>query len=637
MPTPEQKPVASSAEQIPEKDPQALFEEQVRRLTEPQVEINDKGEEVTKAAVIENEHVLRLARQALSFAGKSPEGLTGLVNKGNELCFSGEITEENGGWAEWAELVMRLVDYRDFLLKGEKGREATPKAMPTEVKLSGLDEFMERMKDLQEETIKSAQKNQEGTENLIKMFIGYNERTREIYSQLPSEEEKERWVDVELQQDFYTRFTPNVEPRFYTRLSSEKRREWDTRWQLARAAFWKKISSAEPEKLAQNPDLIELTTEQMETLYNIEGVKRGLEWYTKAILERTDIYEGWDKETGEPIGQAIKKSLVECKSGREFETFRKNLQYSLKREVFGVTKEEEESLAKRAKEGDEKAEEQMRDLRIKVKSADAVAWNWMWISNLVESIDSRYSGGLGENALRKRHGELAPVICSDDLRSVFHPQEKFEDKCTKGLEWGAFGKWGVLQIGRIKKETGKKAEDFIFKGANSPSRFWRYEYEGKKVLVEVPECYPVATMKSFWETYKEGEKGPSLLSKLQQGQEIDWKQVNADPWKTNYLTVLLNKANKLFEYFNPGKPIELGKFGAVKIWADPLLDILRRLGLEKDEELKSWAVYAATGGVANVSRQTPQLNLPPLDKNMLLRALRDRNVQYFTRTEKFQI
>ena len=156
----------------------------------------------------------------------------------------------------------------------------------------------------------------------------------------------------------------------------------------------------------------------------------------------------------ETIGQATKKSLVECKSGREFEIFRKNLQYSLKREVFGVTKEEEESLAKRAKEGDEKAEDQMRDLRVRVKSADAISWNWMWVSNLVESVDSRYCKELGEDTLRERHGEMPPAICSDDLRSIFHPQEKFEDKCAKGLEWGAFGKWGRSQIERIKRETG---------------------------------------------------------------------------------------------------------------------------------------------------------------------------------------
>lgn len=646
MPTPEQKPVTSSAEQTSEKSPQVSFEEEIRRLIEPQRKINDKGKEVTEAPVIGNKYVLELARQALSFAGKSPEGITALISEGNKLCLSREIGEEDGGWAEWGELVTRLVNHRNFLLRREKEGKVNQKTMSPEIRLSGLDELMERMRDLQEKTIRSAKENQESAANLISMFIAYSERAREAYSQLPPGEEKERWVDVELQQDFYARFTPNVEPKFYTMLSSEERREWDARWQLARAAFWKRINSADVEKLAQNPDLIELTTEQMERLYKIEGVKEGLEWYTEAILKRIEIYEEWDEETGEPIGQTTKKSLVECRSGRDFEIFRKNLQYFLKREVFGVTKEEEESLAKRVKEGDEKAEEQIRDLRVRVKSTDAIAWNWMWVSNLIESVDSRYSRGLGEDALRERHGTMPPAICSDDLRAVFHPQEKFEDKASKGQEWGAFGKWGVLQIERIKKETGKEAEDFIFEGASSPSQFWHYEVKKKgKILIYVPECYPVTTMKSFWETCvdKDKKRGKaSLLQRIEGKQEINWESVDTDPWKTNYLTVVLNKANKLVEYFNPGVPLEEGK---IREWTRPLLDIFVRLKLEPElreenerllnekqfHNLKVWAVYAGRGGLRKPASRTPVPPFKTEDKMVLQSLLRDYEVGFLER------
>ncbi len=631
MSTPEQeRPV--SAEQTK----QPSFEEKLRGLIEPKV---DEEGKVLQEAAIRNEKLQRLSRLALESRNQTPEGLGKLLGKGDDWCLDEQVPED-----EWSVLAGELSEERERLLReqvSEEGGEVNQKAIPTEIKLSGLDEFMERMKYLQEETIKSAQKNQESTENLI-MAIGYNERIREAYSQLPPEEEKERWVDVELQQDFYARFTPNVEPKFYTRLSSEKRREWDTRWQLARAALWKRINSAEIEKLAQNPDLIELTTEQMEILYNIEGVKRGLEWYTEAILKRIEIYEEWDEETGEPIGQATKKSLVECKSGREFEIFRKNLQYSLKREVFGVTKEEEESLAKRAKEGDEKAEDQMRDLRVRVKSADAISWNWMWASNLVESVDSRDSKGLGEDVLRERHGEMPPAICSDDLRAVFHPQEKFEDKASKGQEWGAFGKWGVLQIEIIKKETGKKAEDFIFKGANSPSQFWHYEVEEKrgKILIYVPECYPVTTMGSFWETYTDKDKKgreASLLQRIKEKQEINWESVDTDPWKTNYLTVMLNKANKLVEYFNPGVPLEEGK---IREWARPLLDIFVRLKLRPENKildekqfhnLKVWAVYAGRGGLRKPASRTPVAPFKTEDKMVFQGLLRDYEVGFLKR------
>ena len=228
MPTPEQERPLSA-----EQARQPSFEERLRGLIEPK---KDEEGKVLQEAAIRNEKLQRLGRLALESRNQTPEGLGKLLGKGDDWCLDEQVPED-----EWSVLAGELGEERERLLGEqevlEKGGEVNQKAIPTEIRLSGLDEFIERIKYLQEETIKSAQKNQESTENLIKMVIAYSERAREAYSQLPSEEEKERWVDVELQQDFYTRFTPNVEPKFYTRLSSEKRKEWDTRWQLARAAL----------------------------------------------------------------------------------------------------------------------------------------------------------------------------------------------------------------------------------------------------------------------------------------------------------------------------------------------------------------------------------------------------------------
>ncbi len=577
----------------PERPAEPPFEERLRSLVEPK---KDKKGKILQKAPIGNDKLLRLVQLALQPRMQTPEGLGNLLKEGDGWYLDKKVPE-----GEWSVLAGELAGEIERLLREAADREIA----------RGVAGGVERGET--------------------------QEALAEILRRLPPGEEEERWVDVEWQQDFYTRFMPNMEPGFYSRLSSERRREWDTRWRLARAAFYKNAFSADPGKLAENQELIDLTTEQMEILYNIEGVREGLEWYANAILDETMVFEEWDEETGEPIGGGIKKSLVECTSGREFQMFRRSLQYTLKRGFFHVTAEQEKLLLEKAKEGDKKAEEELRALRIKIKSADAIAWNWIWVSNLVESVDSRYSS-LGNRRLRKRHGELAPAICSDDLRSVFHPQERFEDKTSKEQEWGAFGKWGLSQIERIKNKTGKKnSRDFLFEGADSPSRFWKHKPKNGQVLIYVPECYPTTSMRSFWEEYREGEEGPTLLLRLQQGQKIDWRQVSTDPWKTNYLTVLLRKANGLLEYFNPGKPIELGKFGAAKAWADPLLDILKRLHLERNEKLKSWAVYAATGGVADVNRRKPSINLPLLERSTLIRALRDKNVRYFSSKERFQV
>ncbi|MGI6776161.1 MAG: hypothetical protein ACOX5S_02650 [Patescibacteria group bacterium] len=597
MPTPEQERPLSA-----EQARQPSFEERLRGLIEPK---KDEEEKVLQEAAIRNEKLQRLGRLALESRNQTPEGLGKLLGKGDDWCLDEQVPED-----EWSVLAGELGEERERLLReqelSEEGGEVNQKAMPTEIKLSGLDKFMGRMKDLQEETIKSTQKNQESTENLIKMAIGYNERTREAYSQLPPEEEKERWVDVELQQDFYTRFTPNMEPRFYIEASSEERRDWDARWQLARAAYWKKVHYASPKELTEDLDWIQLTNtvEQAERLYNIEGVKQSLEWYADEIIN------GTTKIVDKGSGEEEEFCLVECESGAELNEFRKKLQDYLARSVFGVSREMESQMS----------EEERQKLRIKVKSADAIAWNWIWCSNLIESVDSRYSLQ-GPRDLRERHAWV-PALCSEALRTVYHPQERFEDECANGFEWGAFGKWGVLQIERIKKETGKEAEDFIFKGANSPSQFWRYEVEGKKgkILIYVPECYPVTTMKSFWETYSDDSQGKvSLLERLLRKEKIDWSRTQSNLTSEDHFFLISKEAVELLEYFSPGRPLREEKIGE---WVVPLLDIFRTLRLERNLEeyyeergssketairhfhnLKVWAVYAGYGGVRNPEKR----------------------------------
>ncbi len=117
MPSPEQQRPVPGPEQTPEKTPQVIFEENLRGLIEPQVTTNEKGEEVTRPPVIENEYITRLARQALAFAGKTPEGLRRLIEKGNDLCIEGEVPEEN--WDEWSAIAV-ILDERLAVLIQER-------------------------------------------------------------------------------------------------------------------------------------------------------------------------------------------------------------------------------------------------------------------------------------------------------------------------------------------------------------------------------------------------------------------------------------------------------------------------------------------------------------------------------------
>ena len=639
MPSPEQRPEKGPEQTTPK--PQDIFEGNIRRLIEPQKEIDSQGQEVEQPAQVQNFYLRKLAERVIrnprvdNLASETDRISDWLAEKA-KLVEEGKLSEAEYSQLENQAFLLSDSLSREFYRQAQETEKvkretpSSPSSEPIEANLSELNGLLDRVVMMQEGVIESNRVARENSERLMQAFIGYTETMREAYSHLPPEEEKERWVDVELQQDFYTRFVPNNEPKFYTKLESSERREWDARWQLARAAFWKKIYSARPEDLSKNQDLIELTTEQMEVLYNIEGVREGLRWYTRGILGKIDIYKSWDEESGEPTGNSEKKSLVECKSGREFEEFRKNLQYSLKRKVAGVTREQEEDWIKREKEGDKDAEEKLRDLRTRIKSADAIAWNFIWASNLVESVDSRYSL-LGDKKLRKRHSELAPAICSDDLRAVFHPQEKFENKCLGKQEWGCYGVWGKMQLDFITDEFGKrKEENTVFKPARFRRDFW--QASGRKegeVEILVPECYPITTMKSFLETENYKCKNEREEEKLffehfleaGEGGAINWSTVGSDLWKTNYLTVRLPKAIGLFSVFKDGE----GKPG----WTKDLLDIFVRLGTKRElikyytslsggdidkgtrlgsvhfQNLKVWAYFAPFGGVGRPQDKKP--------------------------------
>ena len=486
-----------------------------------------------------------------------------------------------------------------------------------------------------------------------------NERLRGLFGRLPPELEESRWVDVEYDQEFYTRFQPNQEPNFYTALGTEQRKIWDARWRLARAAYVKKVLGAQPEKLCENQDLIELTKEQMETLYQTPGVKHALEWYASAIV--LPVRE-------QKVGGKI---LLDCESGKDLEEFRKIMRENLN----GVQKWDKMRLIGEGRteaEAEQKAQE--RELsEAEKKSADAIAWNWICCGNLVESIDSRYSvvkikiretevdkwrrrgafirerryqNDRGETvrtytAIIKglgRHENLAPAVCSDDLRAVFHPQEKAEDKYRNNQEWGNFGRWGAAQLRRIKNEfreyfdgerDKKKRAKIVFEPARIKEEFWvarfeerNEEIEGERkttreVIVKAPECYPVISMKSFFETYQDSDsRKTTLLEKLISGQPIDWKEVQADPWKTNYLTVRLRKAVGFFGVFTVASKegwaralldiyTRLNSKEVLKDYYEGTLDLpTQRLGQEAERlayyhfhNLKVWADYAVQGGV----------------------------------------
>lgn len=457
--------------------------------------------------------------------------------------------------------------------------------------------------------------------------------------------ERERWSDVEHSQQFYARFSPNVEPKFYQQLTPEKRREFDARWQLARAAYVKRATAGSPDKYRENQELEMLGREQMEILYKIPGVRELLQGYAQAIT---------NKKTFEVDGKQM--SFWEIRSADDFSKFRESMRNEIlnRPNLFNNTNEVRSS-------GDESQKTWWVELL--KKEADAIAWNWIWVGNLTESADSRYSYS------GKPTFGIPSAVSAGEYKYALHPQERFEGKSFMQHFWGAFGKWGVTQMQRIKNESGYSGKDDIKFLPAKRNEYWRWKLaEGEKPTDEkkaaqggrvfnvyAPECYPTTSCKSFWEeseiTVSKNNRTSkrSLLEFLRNNEIIPWEEVPQDAWAI-YMYGKFHKAYQLLQVFNPEKPIDIRKPGWALDWANSTLELFVRLDPKQTLEeltktkktyqtyhnLKVWAVHAAFGGVSNINNNEPSLSLGFQDKIVVQGALNSQRNKYL-QNEKLNI
>jgi hypothetical protein len=550
-------------------------------------------------------------------------------------------------------------------------------------------------------------------------------------------EEMKRWVYSEYSQDFFQRFDPGREPRFYTEITDEQERaRWDASWQLARAVFIKKATSGFPDKYVENGELERLLVHQIERLYNeIPGARLMMEGYAWAIRDRGQVEisredaqkrmermrgklaplpkklakqlmgereeQGWKSEKEEEedrlkernselrkmelkiekklfakwqLKDFLEISIWDCETVEDFEAFR----FGLRKKQLGSNKQFQQAIRETSRKYRESSKEAEEFLGIR---ADAIAWNFFRVMNQIESSNSYYSHA------GKRYYSVPGAIFSADFGGALHQNERFFWKIALGQNWGVFSRWGMTQWARIEeqiatelrrkgliKETSDysliKFDEVVYEPAKKSSEYWSFErtdeepddFEKKerarilnalraeyglrqkhvpvKVIVRPPECYPVEACKSFLEENEIG--GKTLLDCLADGKEISWNLLLEDAVAI-WLFSKYNRAVKLQEYFNPGKPFEEQKPGWAVEWAIPLKETMAvRLGLEKtlgilvkrgktrqtEGLLRKWAVYAATGGVKDVRKRQPTFNASSQDQAVIRMALKHRNVDF---------
>lgn len=303
-------------------------------------------------------------------------------------------------------------------------------------------------------------------------------------------------------------------------------------------------------------------------------------------------------------------------------------------------------------------------LDLKIKEADAVAWNTIYVSNVVEWADSRYTinkkgGGRSINPL---------VLVTDDYRSVHHPQEKWEDKSLSGhLAYSPLVEWCTTQLEKIKKATNIHNKAYYeVEPAVDESSYWKTRLKDgfivdretkekkyvKKIVVSIPEVTLPTTVNSFLH-----ETGVIYWDKTKEDWDIDLEKFRT--FKPDYsgteaehpfglwVATKFHKAIQFNEYYLGKQPLDfsvsVSRLGpTVRDWVLPLLELHKRLrptetidtlkerGLTHLDYdfLKKMAVYASTGGMFNPNDRLPTTRMRMFTRRSdVLENLRLRNYE----------
>jgi hypothetical protein len=492
----------------------------------------------------------------------------------------------------------------------ERFREVTEKAQVEG--RENINALMDQMSQALEASRAASPSSQISTES------AYAGTLMDLFGEDPKQS-REIWAQAEYRQNFPLRFNPGQEPKFFKQLGYEGRALMEARWRLATATYAAKKLSGNAEKyVLENPELPLITNEEMKRLYEMPGVRQGLEWYADFVCNNKTI-----EVTRR--GRRVPITIWECRNDSEFQQIRKAMR--------------DEALVALSGDGDVKTnfgggvEEELDKYE-----ADAVAWNLIKVTNLLESMDSRYSRS------GARHGDISGDLLSDDVRALLHPQEKWEAKISKNPpeSWGILSGWGETQVGRVKHEAKVGGKDrVVFSVARKLSDYWTYTEElgtggGRTITIMAPECFPTTIAGSFWEHC--GQDGENLLDKLLSKEKIDWDEVSGG-WNP-YLFVTLLQSVKVFKYWNPGVGIAYNKPGHATAFAGDLSGAINRSGMNRrlsDKELhnlKVWAVYGGTG-VNKIMSRLPEPAWSGTQKAILETAFREPHIGYLAKGKGF--
>lgn len=319
----------------------------------------------------------------------------------------------------------------------------------------------------------------------------------------------------------------------------QEQKEWKARARLTTAAANKRMAPSY-DKIFPNQEMIDFTREDLRSLMEKDGVMEAASAYIALIVH--------DKDPNEFFGRrGLVSSIFEIKNKGEFSALRDAMR---------------EWLTQRFSPED-------------ARVAEHIAWNLMYVSNVLEEFDSNYEHAAYKH--REHLKRIPPVISQFKAQPVWmmmHPQERLQGKVGGGEAFSRFGEWG---LNRTKGLLASKELPQIL-----PKTMFR------NALREIK----IGSRKSLFDVLEENASflGGRRGARYTFGRDVDWENIGEGPFG-NYCFDTLSPAIKVFATIDKGldRDMRLSQLG----------DALRKLGVSKKEREN---ILMGLNGISNKSR-----------------------------------
>lgn len=227
-------------------------------------------------------------------------------------------------------------------------------------------------------------------------------------------------------------------------------------------------------------------------------------------------------------------------------------------------------------------EELFKEMSLRAREAEQIAWNYVYINDLIETFDSREYRPEGT-------GRLFPSSYWQLFQWVpMHPQERFEAKIKRGADepkehWSALGDWGVYNITQKRfidadgkfnmPENLKILPDSLIRSPLLPQRHEKGKGENKSLF---------SIYNSIGNDLIEGDI--STVSNRELFNRIDWKDFPDSPF-VPYVYDEMRWADVVTNVFKKG-----GERSS-KVSGGDLAEAVYNLGLTRDQREKLLLIY----------------------------------------------